>query len=308
MSETQVHTILIAEDDPHTRELLEFNLEEAGYRVFAAESANAALGMLATVAVDVIISDVMMPGLTGFDFRECVRENSDWRDIAFIFLTARSTAEDQIRGLESGADEYITKPFDVEILLARIHAVLARRAHFAQKVSTDHLTNLLNRQAVESAVTRELKRIRRYPTSASLVYLDLDDFKSINDTHGHAAGDDALVAMSKILKQMTRQVDVVGRMGGEEFIVFFPQTREHVAEGIVLRMQDAMRAIKISDSTRTLSFSAGIVEAPRDGDSFAQLSARSDAAMFAAKRTGKDRIVCWRPALEEEDRSREDSP
>jgi diguanylate cyclase (GGDEF)-like protein len=295
------HSVLIVEDDEHTRELLNFNLTEAGYQVFEAPQAAQALSVLGVETIDLIISDVMLPGSSGFELREGLMNDPAHRDIAFMFLTAKSLAEDQIRGIQSGADEYITKPFDIEVLLARVSAVIARREHFARVASIDPLTGLLNRQALERAIGRELSRLRRYPAVASLIFLDIDNFKSLNDQYGHATGDEVLRHLSDVLRQHSRAVDIVGRFGGEEFVLFFPQTSEDEGCFVLERMQDHFRSANSFNIEQALTFSAGLAEAPRDGDVFEGLCARADAAMYYSKRHGKAQVIPWRPAHEEEE-------
>jgi len=292
------YCVLVVEDDPHTQELLQFNLSETGYQVFSANNALEALEILQDEHVDVIISDVMMPGMNGFEFRDKITHDASLRDIAFLFLTAKSMAEDQIRGIESGADEYITKPFDIDVLLARISAVVARREHLAKVASVDPLTQLLNRQAVQRAIGRELNRIQRYPAVASFIFLDIDNFKQLNDHYGHATGDLVLQNLAEIMRRDSRNVDIVGRFGGEEFVLFFPQTAIAEAQFVMERMLDHFRQVRIEDIEEALTFSAGIVEAPRDGTHFEQLCARADAAMYYAKNHGKAQIVKWRPEIE----------
>lgn len=291
------YTLLVVEDDPHTLELLVFNLSDAGYRVLAAENVQEALDYLEEEPVELILSDVMMPGLSGFEFREMTVKDPALREVAFIFLTAKATPEDQIRGLETGVDEYITKPFDIDVLLARIQAVITRRELFAKRASTDSLTGLLNRQALERAITREMNRMLRYPAAASLVFLDIDNFKSINDTYGHAIGDRILLHLADVLETNGRSVDIVGRFGGEEFVVFFPETNEAAATAVVQRMQRQFGIPCCDEVKEPLTFSAGIAEAPRDGNEFHVLCDRADAAMYSVKRSGKARVATWRPGM-----------
>ena len=207
MAGNEVHyTILVVEDDRHTRELLTYNLLDAGFQVHSADNGVAALTILRERVVDLIVCDIMLPKMDGFALREELLGDPGLRDIAFLYLTAKTMPEDQIRGLGYGVDEYITKPFNPQVLLARIEAVLARRESFARAAQIDQLTQLLNRQTCERAIRRELERIRRYSATGSLVFLDIDEFKSVNDDFGHAAGDRALVHLAMVLKQNTRRV------------------------------------------------------------------------------------------------------
>ncbi len=290
-------TVLLVEDDPHTIELLSYNLKEAGFDIRTASTGLEALALLGQESVQVIICDVMIPTLDGFAVREEILQDPVLRDIPFLFLTAKTMAEDQIRGLRSGADEYITKPFDPEVLVARIQIVLERRDNLARVSRLDALTQVLNRAAFEREVGRELERIRRYRSVGSLVFLDIDNFKNINDTLGHAEGDRVLKALAELLRTNSRTVDLCGRYGGEEFVLYFPETAEPEALYVVRRMQQRFR-YEAAPGNGHVTFSAGTVEAPRDGTDFATLCGRADAAMYVAKRQGKDRAVAWRPNME----------
>lgn len=295
--EPQNYTVLVVEDDPHTAELLAYTLGSAGFQVFTAASGPDALKKLEIVMVDLIVSDVMMPEMDGFKMREKIVQDGVLRDIPFVFLTAKGTSEDQIRGLSSGADEYVTKPFDPQVLIARIHAVLRRRENFSRVARLDTLTGLLNRTTLEREVQRELARIKRYPADGSLVFLDIDGFKQVNDTFGHAAGDRALLQLASALTKDIRSVDIVGRYGGEEFVLYFPETPEPVGIRIVERMMAMFRSLSKDELNGPLTFSAGLAEAPRDGSDFATLVERADQAMYTAKRRGKAQVIAWRPEL-----------
>lgn len=295
--EPRTYTVLVVEDDPHTSELLSYVLGEAGFQVFTAEDGLRALKKLDIVTVDLIICDVMMPEMDGFAFRERIVKDPVLREIPFVFLTAKATPEDQVWGLGSGADEYITKPFDPEVLVARVHAVLRRRESFARVARLDPLTQLLNRQTFQREVDRELERIKRYPAVGTLVFLDIDGFKQVNDEYGHAAGDRALVQLAKALTKDIRSVDLVGRYGGEEFVLYFPETPEPVGVRIVERMHTHFQHLSQQDGTGALTFSAGLVEAPRDGTDFKTLCERADAAMYSAKRQGKARVLVWQAEM-----------
>lgn len=295
----QEYAVLVVEDDPSALELLRFNLSEAGFRTFAVGSADAAMELLRKEIVDLIVCDVMLPGMDGFEFREAALKDPVLREVAFVFLTAKTMADDQIRGLQTGVDEYITKPFDPQVLIARIQAILARRESFSRLARLDPLTQLANRATLEREVTRELDRLRRYPGVASLVFLDVDNFKSINDEYGHAEGDRVLAHLASSLKAGGRATDIVGRFGGEEFVLFFPETSEDKARLVVERMHEAFQhPHEALAGGRRLTFSAGLVEIPRDGADFSTLCDRADTAMYTGKRNGKARLVVWTPELD----------
>lgn len=291
------YSALVVEDDAHTRELVVFNLEDAGYRAHSAANGVEALKLLENRVVDIIICDIMMPEMNGFALREAVQSQAKLRDTGFIFLSAKSLPEDEIRGLRYGVDEYITKPFNPEVLVARVEAVLSRRAALAKAAQLDPLTQLYNRQAGEREIRRELERIQRYPSIGTLVFLDIDEFKAVNDTLGHAAGDRALVLLAEVLRESTRSVDIVTRYGGEEFVLFFPQTDEANAVPVIERMQRRFQQLSEAHNHLRISFSAGVVEAPRDGNQFDVLCRRADEAMYSSKEHGKARVTPWRPDM-----------
>lgn len=291
------YTVLVVEDDPHTRELVIFTMEDAGYLALAAGNGIEALKLLEDRVVDIIICDIMMPKMDGFGLREAIQPRPELRDTGFIFLSAKSLPEDEIRGLRYGVDEYITKPFNPEVLVARVEAVLTRRETLAKAAQLDPLTQLLNRQTGEREVRRELERIQRYPSIGALAFVDIDEFKAVNDTLGHAAGDRALVLLAEVLRESTRSVDIVTRYGGEEFVLFFPQTDEANAVPVIERMQRRFQQLSEAHNHLRISFSAGVVEAPRDGNQFDVLCRRADEAMYSSKEHGKARVTPWRPDM-----------
>lgn len=293
MEEPQTYSVLVVEDDRHTAELLSYNLSEAGFHVFQAHDGADALKKLDIVTVDLIICDIMMPNMDGFALRQKLLRDPALRQTPFIFLTAKSQPEDQIRGLETGVDEYVTKPFEPQVLVARVHAVLRRHENMAQLVRRDPLTQLLNRNTLEREINRELARIKRYSGIGTLVFLDLDDFKEINDRLGHATGDRALVRLASVLTSEIRSIDVVGRYGGEEFVLYFPESTIEKSRGIVERMHAAFIEKSQEEDNETLTFSAGIAEAPAHGSDFQTLCSRADDAMYSAKHQGKARIIAW---------------
>ncbi|MFO7976765.1 MAG: GGDEF domain-containing protein, partial [Candidatus Hydrogenedentota bacterium] len=141
---------------------------------------------------------------------------------------------------------------------------------------------------------RELERLQRYPSVAALAFVDIDEFKEVNDVHGHAAGDRALISLAEVFKENIRSVDIVVRYGGEEFVLFFPETGEEAAVQIIERMQRHFQSVSAKKNHVLISFSAGVVEAPRDGDRFEVLCQRADQAMYAAKQSGKACVLPWR--------------
>lgn len=286
-------TILVVEDNVSTLELIKYNLIDAGHRILTANSGAEALETLHKSKVHLVISDVMMPEMDGFTLRERLIDDPILSDIPFIFLTARVRSEDHIRGLNSGADDYITKPFDPAVLVARVKAVLARRENLEEKSRRDFLTGLLNRSALEQEIGKELDRLIRYKHKGSLVFLDIDNFKAINDTYGHAAGDLVLMRLSEILSIHSRTSDIVGRYGGEEFVLYLPDTEIRATEKMANYMLEKFSAIEFDGFDKRVTFSAGITQAPAHGVTFDLLCEKADQAMYMAKQQGKARVVLY---------------
>jgi DNA-binding response OmpR family regulator len=168
--------ILVVDDEPNTITLVTYNLAKTGFRILVANNGKAALDILQKEKVDLILSDIMMPDIDGFDLYERVRLNIETRNVPFIFLTAKTHPEDETKGLRLGVDEYIKKPFDPFVLIARIQSVLERRRTFDLMTRTDPLTHVLNRAALEEEVGQELQRLKRYSSVGSLVPCNVHNF------------------------------------------------------------------------------------------------------------------------------------
>lgn len=287
MEKGHTTTILAIDDEQHTLRLIEYNLQNAGFTVVTAANGAGGLEILKRIQVDLVLCDIMMPGIDGFSFWEQLKIDPQTQHIPFIFLTARAQADDEVRGLTLGVDEYITKPFDPQVLIARVQAVLDRRRTFDLMTRHDALTGLLNRPALEQDVRRELVRLQRYGAIGCLAFIDLDNFKRINDTCGHQTGDRVLRRFAQLVTSNTREVDIAGRYGGEEFLVCFPETTVENAAVVLKRIQKLFGAIEWGTPPIAASFSAGLVAFPRDGSDFDTLYRRADETMYLVKQHGK---------------------
>src|SRR6266403_3339358 len=218
-------TVLVIEDHPDQRDLLAIVLQREGYRVITAANGLEALERLETEKVQIALSDIMMPKMDGFELIKRIRSNPTLKNIYLILITARIQEGDRVRGLDLGADDYITKPFSFSELLARVR-VGSRVVHYQQNLEyqtqIDPLTGLFNRRAFERKITEEFERAIRYTHPVSVLLLDIDNFKNINDTYGHHGGDNALVKISETLRERTRRSDFPARYGGEEFVLILP--------------------------------------------------------------------------------------
>jgi diguanylate cyclase (GGDEF)-like protein len=300
-------TILVADDEPVNRTLLERLLEREGYRVLAARNGSEAVEQARISLPDLVLLDVMMPEMDGLDACRLIKENETTRDIPIIFLSARDETEMKVSGLSLGADDYISKPFEAEELIARVHVAIrlkrerdqlrlsaeeaSMRAEQAQaRAMTDALTGLLNRYGLQHTLAREHAETRRYHRQLSCVLIDLDNFKTINDTYGHAIGDLTLQQIAGILREAVRASDTVFRYGGEEFLVLLPETDLDGAVALAEKIRASAASRPFGDGSHVfnLTLSAGASSLCPD-ESGHDMIARADMALYHAKEQGRNR-------------------
>jgi two-component system cell cycle response regulator len=301
-------TILVADDEPVNRTLIARLLEREGYHVLAARNGNEAVEQARLALPDLVLLDVMMPEMDGLDACRLIKETEATRDIPIIFLSARDETEMKVSGLGLGADDYISKPFEAEELIARVHVAIrlkrdrdqlrmsaeeaSMRAEQAQaRAMTDALTGLLNRYGLQHTLAREHAEARRYQRPLSCVLIDLDNFKTINDTYGHAIGDLALQQIAAILREAVRASDTVFRYGGEEFLVLLPETDLEGAVALAdkIRASAASRPFGEGEHVFNLTLSAGASNLCAD-ESGHDMIARADMALYHAKEQGRNRV------------------
>jgi diguanylate cyclase (GGDEF)-like protein len=301
-------TILIADDDLVNRSVIERQLARAGYRVLATSDGKEAVETAKMTIPDLILLDVMMPVMDGLEACRMLKEDSSTRDIPVIFLSARGDTQLKVSGLGLGANDYINKPFESEELLARVEVALRMkhdRDHLKQNVAeaeaiaelaieramTDALTGLYNRHGLQRILARGHAEARRYSRPLSCLMLDLDRFKLINDTYGHAVGDIGLLQTARNLTDIVRRSDLVFRLGGEEFLVLLPETNLQGAMSLGEKIRQAIEnhAFGDSENTFTMTISAGVAELS-ESESGNDMIARADMALYSAKRCGRNRV------------------
>jgi diguanylate cyclase (GGDEF)-like protein len=294
-------TVLVIEDHPDQRELLAIVLQREGYRVITAANGLEALEKLEVENVQIALSDIMMPKMDGFELIKRIRTNPALKSIYLILITARIQEGDRVRGLDLGADDYITKPFSFSELLARVRVgsrVVHYQQHLEYQTQVDSLTGLFNRRAFEKKIHEEFERSKRYHNPLSLLILDIDNFKTINDTYGHHGGDAALVKISETFREKTRQSDFPSRYGGEEFVLVLPETDQENALQVATKIHDAIRTSAFGTTARpfTLTVSIGVSStSTRFYSDWREMLDDADQALYLAKNTGKDRIETWDP-------------
>jgi diguanylate cyclase (GGDEF)-like protein len=300
---------LVADDDPITTTILTSVLARSGMDVVVAHDGDIAWQQLNSLQPPALaILDWMMPNLDGLELCRRIRSTPRLAGTYIILVTGRTSREDLVNGLESGADDYMTKPIDVVELQARI-GVGARvaklqqslastvtelrttRDHLARLASTDVLTDVYSRRWWFDLAEKEFSRSRRYDRTFSLLMADLDWFKQINDTFGHESGDRVLHQFGGMLRHTCRQSDVIGRLGGEEFALLLPETSADAAQHLAGRITDACRALVVDASPGHMrcSCSIGVTEVRREDMNVDSVLSRADQALYAAKRSGRDR-------------------
>jgi PleD family two-component response regulator len=226
--------VLIVDDVAKNLQLLGNILKKENYRIAAANNGKQAVAIASDINPDLILLDVMMPEMDGFEACGKLKNIPETKDIPIIFLTAKVETEDMIKGFKAGAVDYVTKPFNSYELLARVKThlelkisrdLLEKKNKLLEILSiTDGLTGLYNHRYIVDALSQRITETRRYGKPLSIVMLDIDYFKKINDKYGHVFGDEVLIKISSVIEETVREVDIAGRYGGEEFLIVIPDT------------------------------------------------------------------------------------
>ena len=292
--------ILVVDDQPTNIQTL-YQVLKGEYDVAMATDGSQAIELCQRRPPDLVLLDVVMPGIDGFEVCRRLKTDPATRDVPVIFVTARDSTEDETLGLEVGAVDFIAKPVNPPVVRARVrtHVALKRQAVLLRSMAfNDGLTGVANRRWFDERLQVEWLRCRRNKLPLSLILLDLDHFKAYNDRYGHQSGDDCLRAVAGAMKsRLGRPADLLARYGGEEFVCLLPETP---IEGARAKAEDLGRAVlelnlphADSSTAPVVTISRGVATAaPALDGTQNDLLQRADEKLYAAKRAGRNRTEC----------------
>jgi two-component system, cell cycle response regulator len=296
-------TVLVVDDSPVARKLVENALSPHEYEILPVETGQEALELFEKRRPGLVITDWLMPDLSGIELCERIRSGFANSFTYIILLTSVTEKSEIVRGLQAGADDYLTKPFHAEELaargavgrkFARLQAEIeAKNRQLEQLALTDALTDLPNRRGIEQWAKRELSGAMRHSFSFWVVMSDLDNFKSVNDMYGHEAGDSVLKTFAEILQKNSRQCDICGRIGGDEFLMVITHSEREGVEAAIDRIREQIETLNFTFGGRPAKVTAsfGIASLQRGvPTNFDRLVAQADEALYSAKRGGRNRI------------------
>ena len=297
--------ILIADDDPGMRFLLTKTIKKWGYDVIVTDNGDDAWEALnEDKPARIAVLDWMMPGLDGLEICQNLQQNHNTPLIYTILITGKSKKEDLVFALDNGAHDFISKPVYPEELRARIS--VGRRLveaddkiqHYAQKMkilaTTDPLTGINNRRYFFKLAEIEMERSKRYNSVFSVLLIDIDKFKLVNDTYGHALGDRVLKSMTDSCESSLRTSDIFGRLGGEEFAIVLPETNACGAVFFAERLRKSVEKLKVphlKNSFATITVSIGVTSYFPEDTNIEAIIHRSDVALYKAKNNGRNQVI-----------------
>ncbi len=282
---------MIVDDDRELSDRYRLVLSGANMLVEVANDPLQLFDAMARFHPEVLVLDVNMPGCSGPELAQIVRFNDDWLRVPIIYLSAETDIAQQMSALIRAGDDFVTKPISDNSLIATVFARTQRARLLSNALSRDSLTGLLKHADIKEKVTIERERAMRTSKPFSVVMLDIDHFKKVNDTHGHAVGDNVIRALANLLRQRLRRVDSLGRYGGEEFLAVLPDCNGVQAVKIIdqIRQQFSLLSFVGEQGEFFVSLSAGV--ACCMGSTANEVMETADRALYNAKRNGRNRVL-----------------
>jgi diguanylate cyclase (GGDEF)-like protein len=302
--------ILVVDDVKLNLQIIANILDKVGYDVTLVSNGYQALERVESAHPDLILLDLMMPEINGLEVCEKIQANPELADIPIIFLSASQEQEHLLTAFEKGAVDYVTKPFHAAELLARVKMhlelkysrqklkkLLEEQISLVQELErlahTDALTGIWNRRYLMMIAEQEINRSQRYKVNFSILLLDIDHFKKINDTYGHNIGDEVIIFMTKVVIESLRTSDSFGRFGGEEFVVFLPETDIDEAQIVAERIRENLynKSITVEDKQVSITVSVGVSSYSLGDKNIDVILQRADQALYQAKNQGRNRVI-----------------
>lgn len=294
--------ILLIDDDITILKLLENAFTMEGYKVYICDDSASAMDTIAIVRPDVIILDIMMPQIDGYEILEKIKSKHEYCDIYVVILSAKNEVDEKIYGMRAGADDYITKPFVIGEVITRVEMIMRRSGNYKEKLLKDCLTDAYSRYYFNLRIAEELERYIRNGSIFSLAFIDIDHFKYINDKYGHQTGDYVLQKLASYILKNIRKCDTVYRYGGEEFIILLPDTTEEKAYQAIDRLRQgfSVEPIYIGGEALNFTFSAGIKQVANKNETAEDILKHADKAMYYAKKSGRNKVKIYGNEMESE--------
>ena len=303
--------ILLVEDSEAQADITKKDLQKSGYEVIWVEDGVSAIKAVIANLPDVVLLDLILPGMSGTEVCRWMKHNGDTKGIPVIMLSAMSSVDDKASGIKAGADDYLPKPYNDIELNAKIYAALRTKAlqdelrqknkqlsELLAKVEalaiTDSLTGLNNRRQLDTVLETEWKKSQRYKQPVSCLLIDIDFFKAVNDTYGHKAGDLVLIEIANIIRKNVRDVDTVGRWGGEEFVAILPFSNKDQGLIVAQRILEKVSVYEFPQfPDKRITVSIGLSCSNPSLNTKEEFVEASDRALYEAKRKGRNRIECF---------------
>ena len=290
--------VLIVDDDVNLAEHFRLVLCGAGMEVEVLSNPQEIIDRVSSFRPELILMDMHMPEYSGADLAGVIRQHDNWIGLPIVYLSSETNFDKQVLALSHGADDFLTKPIPDAHLIAAVRVRVDRSRQLADQITKDGLTGLLKHASIKEAAEVEVLRSQRSETAVTFAMLDIDHFKTVNDTHGHAVGDLVIKSIATLLRQRLRKSDLIGRYGGEEFLAVLPECDIKFARQILEDIRTRFAALQFSSTGQSFncSLSAGLacsIENP-EADS-AELIILADRALYAAKRNGRNRVELSTP-------------
>lgn len=286
------HRVLIIDDDLALAEHYKLVLSSADIRAEVSNNPREIFDVLQDFHPELILLDINMPGCNGIELAQVIRLNQDWLRIPITYLSSEQDVEKRAVAMGRAGDDFLSKPLSDRELITAVSVRAARSRQLSDALDRDSLTGLLKHSRIKEQVDAELSRAVRSGENLSVVMLDLDHFKKINDTYGHPAGDKVIKAIAHLLRQRLRKTDAVGRYGGEEFVAVLPRCSREEAQTLMedVRHRFSDITFTINQQTFNVTLSAGIAAYRPGVERADQLLQEADAALYRAKSEGRNRI------------------